>query len=197
LATRLTRAERAAATRRDLLEVAERRFFADGYHGTRLDDIAEEAGYTKGAVYSAYHSKAGLFLALYDRVVDQRIREIRELLSAHQTEDDRLDALALQPVDDRNGRFLVLAIEFLTHAARDGELLDAIATRHDNLRASLAELAPSCGPLSPQAWAATTLALSNGLALERLINPRGVPDDLMASVQRSLLRSAGLVRPGD
>jgi AcrR family transcriptional regulator len=191
VATRLTRAERAAATRRDLLDVAERRFFADGYHGTRLDEIAEEAGYTKGAVYSAYQSKAGLFLAMYDEIVDQRIREIRELLSGHDTEADRLDALARQPVDDRNGRFLVLAIEFLTHAARDDGLLDAIATRHLHLRASLAELAPSDGPLSPEAWAVMTLALSNGIALERLINPDGVPGDLMASVQRSVLASAG------
>jgi AcrR family transcriptional regulator len=190
LATRLTRAERAAATRRDLLEVAKRRFFTDGYHGTRLDDIAEEAGYTKGAVYSAYQSKAGLFLALYDQVVEARIIEIRELLSAHQTDDGRLDALARQPVDDRNGRFLVLAIEFLTHAAHDVDLLDAISRRHAHLRASLADLAPAGGPLSPEAWAVMTLALSNGLALERLINPDGVPGDLMASVQRSLVRSA-------
>jgi len=195
LATRLTRAERAAATRRDLLEVAERRFFADGYHGTRLDDIAEEAGYTKGAVYSAYQSKAGLFLALYDQVVEQRICEIRALLSAHETEDDRLGALARQPVDDRNGRFLVLAIEFLTHAAHDGELLEVISKRHAHLRASLAELAPSGGPLSPEAWAVMTLALSNGLALERLINPRGVPGDLMASVQRSVVMPAGSAEP--
>jgi AcrR family transcriptional regulator len=187
MATRLTRAERAAATRRDLLEVAERRFFADGYHATRLDDIAEEAGYTKGAVYSAYQSKAGLFLAVYDRVVETRILEIRELLSAHETEADRLDALARQPVDDRNGRFLVLAIEFFTHAAHDDDLLEAIATRHLDLRASLAELAPTTGPLSPDAWAVMTLALSNGLALERLISPAGVPGDLMASVQRSVV----------
>jgi AcrR family transcriptional regulator len=190
LATRLTRAERAAVTRRDLLEVAERRFFTDGYHGTRLDEIAEEAGYTKGAVYSAYQSKAGLFLALYDQIVEQRILEIRALLSAHETEDARLEALARQPVDDRNGRFLVLAIEFLTHAAHDDELLDAISLRHQHLRASLAALAPSGGPLSPEAWAVMTLALSNGLALERLINPDGVPGDLMARVQRSVVLPA-------
>ncbi|HWI08508.1 MAG TPA: TetR family transcriptional regulator, partial [Solirubrobacteraceae bacterium] len=47
---RLTRAQRSAHTRRDLLEAAERRFFVHGYHGTTLDDIADEAGYTKGAV---------------------------------------------------------------------------------------------------------------------------------------------------
>jgi AcrR family transcriptional regulator len=187
VATRLTRAERAAATRRDLLEVAERRFFADGYHGARLDDIAEEAGYTKGAVYSAYQSKAGLFLAMYDEIVEARIREIRVLLSEHATEDARLDALGRQPVDDRNGRFLVLSIEFLTHAARDDGLLRAISERHLHLRASLAELAPADGPLTPEAWAVMTLAVSNGLALERLISPGGVPGDMMASVQRILL----------
>jgi AcrR family transcriptional regulator len=186
VATRLTRAERAAATRRDLLEVAERRFFAAGYHGTRLDDIAEEAGYTKGAVYSAYQSKAGLFLAMYDEIVDQRITEIRELLQAHAPED-RLDALARQPVDDRNGRFLVLAIEFLTHSAHDEDLVRAIGERHLQLRASLAELAPADVSLSPEAWAVMTLALSNGLALERLINRDGVPGDLMARVMRSVL----------
>jgi len=187
VAPRLTRAERAAATRRDLLEVAGRRFFADGYHGTRLDDIAEEAGYTKGAVYSAYRSKAGLFLAMYDEIVEQRIGEIRALLAEHETEHERLDALARQPVNDRNGRFLVLAIEFLTQAARDDGLLRAISERHLHLRASLAELAPADGPLSPEAWAVMTLAVSNGLALERLISPDGVPGDLMASFQRILL----------
>ena len=34
-----------------------------------------------------------------------------------------------------------------------------------------------------------TLALSNGLALERLIDPDGVPDDLMAAVQQRVLRT--------
>jgi hypothetical protein len=101
--------------------------------------------------------------------------------------EDRLDALARQPVDDRNGRFLVLAIEFLTHSAHDEDLVRAIADRHLQLRASLAELAPVDAPLSPEAWAVMTLALSNGLALERLINPDGVPGDLMARVLRSVL----------
>ena len=41
---RLTRAERTAHTRSELLAAAERRFFVHGYHGTSLDDIADEAG---------------------------------------------------------------------------------------------------------------------------------------------------------
>ncbi len=186
--TRLSRTERAALTRRDLLVVAERRFFGDGYHGTSLDDVAEEAGYTKGAVYSAYQSKAGLFLALLDEVIDRRLDETRRLLDRHDTGEATLAALARQPVDPRNVRFSLLAIEFLVHAARDPTLLADYAERHRRLRSSLAELAPPCAVLDPARWAQVTLALSNGLALEWLIDPDGVPGDLMAAVQTELAR---------
>lgn len=191
--TRLSRTERAALTRRDLLAVAERRFFRDGYHRTSLDDIAEEAGYTKGAVYSAYQSKAGLFLALLDEVIARRLDETRALLDLHATAEAKLAALARQPVDQRNVRFSLLAIEFLVHAARDATLLADYAERHRRLRASMAELAPACAMLEPARWAQVTLALSNGLALEWLIDPDGVPGDLMAAVQAELARPATIV----
>ena len=120
---RLTRAERAGHTRRELLDAAQRLFFSDGYHGTTLDDIADEAGYTKGAVYSTFKSKGGLCLALFDVVVDRRVEEIRLLLAPHESDRAKIEAL------------------------------------------------------------------------ERMIDPGGVPDDLMASVQRLLLgpdaRAAG------
>ena len=61
------------------------------------------------------------------------------------------------------------------HAAREPALLDAFSERYRRLRASLAELAPQDSPLDPQRWALVTLALSNGFALERLIDPDGVP----------------------
>ena len=81
---RLTRAERSAQTRGELLDAAQRRFFEAGYHATTLDDIADDAGYTKGAVYSTFGSKAGLFLALFDDIVDQRLAATRAII------DDRL-----------------------------------------------------------------------------------------------------------
>ena len=186
--TRLTRSERSAQTRRELLDAAERRFFRDGYHGTTLDDIADEAGYTKGAVYSTFGSKGGLFVALFDEVVARRIEEIRRLLDEHEGEA-KLAALARQPTDDRNAQFLLLSIEFWGHAARDPALLGAFAASYRGLRAKLAELAPASAPFDGETWATMTLALSNGLALERLIDPDGVPDDLMAAVQQRVLRT--------
>jgi AcrR family transcriptional regulator len=189
--TRQTRTERTAATRRELLDAAERRFFVTGYHGTTLDDIADEAGYTKGAIYSTFKSKAGLFLALFDEVIDRRLNEIRALLAPHESSEARLDALARQPTDDRNAQFLLLSIEFWVHAAREPALLDAFSARYRRLRAELAELAPQTSPLGPDRWALVTLALSNGLALERLIDPGGVPGDLMAAVQLRIVRPDG------
>ncbi len=186
---RLTRSERTAQTRRELLDAAQRRFFDDGYHRTTLDDIADEAGYTKGAVYSTFKSKGGLFLALFDEIVDLRVEGLRRLLAPHDSAAGKIGALAAQPADERNARFLLLAIEFWAQAAREPELRAGFAASYGRMRAKIAELAPPGGALDDESWAITTIALSNGLALERMIDPGGVPDDLMAAVQRLILGS--------
>lgn len=186
--TRLTRSERAALTRSDLLDAAAERFGRDGYHATSLEDIAEDAGYTKGAVYSAYESKAGLFLALLDVVIDQRLVEVRAFLNEHATGPELLAALAAQPAAERDAQFLLLMIEFLVHAAGQPALLAQFSERYRRLRESFAQLAPASTPLGSESWAIATLALSNGLALERLMDPEGVPDDLMAAVQYRIVR---------
>jgi AcrR family transcriptional regulator len=61
---RLSRAEAQDTTRRSLLRAAGRLFLRNGFVATSLADIAEEAGVTKGAVYSNFASKEDLFLAL-------------------------------------------------------------------------------------------------------------------------------------
>jgi AcrR family transcriptional regulator len=187
---RLTRAERSAQTRGELLDAAQRRFFEAGYHATTIDDIADDAGYTKGAVYSTFGSKAAMFLALFDDIIDQRLAATRAIIDREDSGSEAsLQALADQPVEDRNARFLLLSIEFWVHAAHEPALLAAFSERYRRLRTSLAELAPAGTSLEPERWALVTLALSNGFALERLIDPDGVPGDLMADVQARLLQS--------
>lgn len=56
-ATRLKRAQRSAVTRRKLLRSAETCFLCNGYR-TTLEEIADEADYTQGAVYSTFQSKS-------------------------------------------------------------------------------------------------------------------------------------------
>lgn len=52
--------------RERIVQVAMHHFAGDGYEGTRVDDIAREAGVAKGAVFGYFGSKAGLFLAVFE-----------------------------------------------------------------------------------------------------------------------------------
>ena len=61
--------EDALATRNSLLDAAERVFLAQGVAGTSLNDIAQEAGTTRGAIYWHFTDKADLFNAMMDRIV--------------------------------------------------------------------------------------------------------------------------------
>ncbi|MGH8975530.1 MAG: TetR family transcriptional regulator, partial [Acidimicrobiia bacterium] len=63
---RLTREESRAQTRARLLESAAALFAERGFHGTSVEDIAERAGFSRGAFYSNFEHKADLFLALLD-----------------------------------------------------------------------------------------------------------------------------------
>ena len=58
-----------------LLAAARRVFLARGYHGSTLDAIASEAGFSKGVVYSQFESKSDLFLALLDERIAERAAE--------------------------------------------------------------------------------------------------------------------------
>jgi len=61
--------EDALATRNSLLDAAEHVFLAQGVAGTSLNDIAQAAGTTRGAIYWHFKDKADLFNAMMDRVV--------------------------------------------------------------------------------------------------------------------------------
>lgn len=65
-----------ADTKTKILLSAERVFAKHGYEGSTLDQVAEEAGLTKGAVYWHFTSKNDLFLALTDRRLKELLTEV-------------------------------------------------------------------------------------------------------------------------
>src|SRR5436853_5449268 len=69
-------------TRARLLEAAARVFARRGFHVATLEEVAAEAGFTKGAVYSNFESKEALFLALVDRELEKRAQEIGAVVDA-------------------------------------------------------------------------------------------------------------------
>lgn len=79
--TRLTRDESQAQTRAALIDAASRLFDARGFVATSIADIAEEAGYTTGALYSNFGGKEDLFFAIVERDIDRVLGELQVLLS--------------------------------------------------------------------------------------------------------------------
>ncbi len=57
---------RQAAKKERIVRSAMERFAADGYEGARMEEIARNAGVSKGTVFSYFDSKPGLFLAAYE-----------------------------------------------------------------------------------------------------------------------------------
>jgi AcrR family transcriptional regulator len=91
----LTRAERQAQTREELLHSAEQMFYANGYHATSLAAIAAEAGRTIGAVYSNFESKEALCLeVLKNRLLSEMAKLLEVLVTAGESLDARLEALS-------------------------------------------------------------------------------------------------------
>jgi AcrR family transcriptional regulator len=89
---RLTRAERQALTRREVLDAAARVFPARGYHQTRVEEVADDAGLSIGAVYSNFESKADLFLALYEQHVERWLAELEQRVLEGETPAERTAA---------------------------------------------------------------------------------------------------------
>jgi AcrR family transcriptional regulator len=74
--------ESQARTRQLVLEAAERRFLSDGFSGTSLEDIARDAGFSKGAVYSNFAGKTDLFFAVLERQFVVLADQLREAVRA-------------------------------------------------------------------------------------------------------------------
>src|SRR5918999_4453215 len=69
-----------AETRGELLDAATRIFARQGLHGASVEAVSEEAGFSRGALYSNFKSKEDLFLALWEERIERRRRELREVV---------------------------------------------------------------------------------------------------------------------
>jgi AcrR family transcriptional regulator len=187
---RLTRTEQQAQTRARLIEAAARVFARRGYQAARVEEIAEEAGYSHGAVYSNFEGKADLFLAVFEEYMAERVRELAETQTAL-PEDAPLEARARALADQwmdrltRDRESVTLHMEFIAHADRDPELARRFGTRSMAMREAVAryiahyqqeaglELAMGVDDL-----ALVLRALGIGLAIESLVSPDTVRHNL-------------------
>jgi len=193
---RLTREENKAITRARLLEGAAKVFARRGFHRASVDEIADEAGFSTGALYSNFDGKEDLFLALLDEHLAAIVRDISEAAHQGATALDRARGAAEHFMAnlERDHDLILLFIEFWSYAVRDPELRPRIAARlgagRDAVARMVADGAEELGiatPISPERLGIAIAALANGLALEKLADPDAVPDGLFAEVVTLLL----------
>jgi AcrR family transcriptional regulator len=184
MAVRLSRAERREQTRQELLSAAEACFVSRGFHATSVDEVAERAGYTKGAVYSNFAAKEDLFFAVYERRVERVLTEVVPALRQAGAQQ-ALDWLATTSIDrrDRDDGWLAVFFEFWGHVVRHPELRERFAAIHARFLELLAEavrqLADDRGlalaaDLTASQVALAWNAMEIGLGLERLTQPQTV-----------------------
>ena len=184
MAVRLSRAERREQTRQDLISAAEASFVSRGFHASSVDEVAERAGYTKGAVYSNFASKEDLFFAVYERRVERVLTEVVPGLRQAGAEG-AFDWLATSTIErrDRDDGWLAVFFEFWAHVLRHPELRERFAAIHARFLEPLAEgvrlLAEDRGLALPDDLTASQVvlawnAMEIGLGLERLTQPQAV-----------------------
>jgi AcrR family transcriptional regulator len=189
--TALTRADRQARTREELVEAADRLFTANGFHATSVDAVADAAGYTKGAVYSNFASKEDLFFAVYERRIDRRAAEIEATFASGDSAYDGLERLIAALAQRRDDGWLAAFFEFWAHVLRHPELRGRFAGYHRRglgpIARSLEQVAEERGEQLPEdslKLATARLAMLTGLQLERLTQPELVDEGLFLRVLR-------------
>jgi AcrR family transcriptional regulator len=191
---RLTRAESRERTRMRIIDAATVLFLRGGFQASSLEQVADEAGYTVGAVYSNFESKTALGVAVIDEL--------------YACEEQRLaDSLAKVPAGDTDGVFDVLAtwadstigdldwtrleIEIAAFSANDKSYRAATAARHARLRARCRELiAGRLGgesPLAPELLATVIVGLALGIGAQRAADP-SIPGRAWSEGLRALVR---------
>lgn len=173
---RRTRAETRDATRRALLDAAQRCFFAVGYHGATLDAIAAHAGFTKGAVYWHFRNKEALFLELLAEGMTQNVRSGELLLERLARHPDRLEQEVGQWLDhfDAHNKVPLLAIELdfeSRHNKSFAALLDSLIVKQQQFASKVLaqyfDMVKREPPIPLDEFAATWIALTKAVALAR------------------------------
>lgn len=189
---RLTRAESRARTAQRLLDSAERVVAKRGFGAASVDEIADGAGFSRGAFYSNFASKEMLVLELLRRHMRGEIQQLNELVgdaAGAEGLDARLRRWAVEAHADTDWALVSAELQLL--ALRNAEFAAAYAELHAEHRDALAQLlrtiferARRTPPVDPDELAAVVKALAAGLALANALAPERARIDTLAMIRR-------------
>ncbi|MDQ0337425.1 AcrR family transcriptional regulator [Caldalkalibacillus uzonensis] len=190
---------RLADTRTKILEAAGRVFARYGYNRATLDQVAKEAGMTKGAVYWHFSSKSDLYLALCDRSLRQLLHELptqsQDIFTSSAPQDALSTLLASQfeMCEQGDGERPMLFLEFVSSSREPAvkkKLCASFSKLFEQTADILAELKRKQlinSQVDPHALSVTFHALINGIVLMWLIAPNQISfKSLSADVSKIL-----------
>ncbi len=199
---RLSREEKKAQTRERLIAAAQELFARKGFDGTAVDEIAELAGYSRGAFYSNFANKIELMLALIEEGFDSDLEGIRRLEALRGT-----DTLAAGYQEAGRAFYerptnLLWMLEFQLSVVRHPELRPAYADQHRKLRDGVKRLVVQHltrqGHHDPERYgeyADLLLTTLTGLSLMKLVYGDEIDPDLFGRVFKTVIR--GIEAEGD
>ena len=185
----LTRQETAARNRERLLDASARVIQRSGLGGASLEDIAADAGLTKGAIYSQFDSKEELLIELLDKRFEVGHSALREILGQSTPFAGQLNQLESEHRGEKDGEptLSTLELELSLAAVRQPRLREKMVSRQKRYRSLLAEVIEQIAadqklelPMRAQDLAIALSALCDGLLVAGLNDPESVPDDLLA-----------------
>jgi AcrR family transcriptional regulator len=191
-----TRRERQEQTRELLLDAAAMVFARRGYHGASVEEIASEAGFSTGAVYSNFSGKEELFLALADREVEKQVAEIHAVAESVEAGGEAAAEAGrqFQELLKRDRDWPLLFYEFWSFGVRNARIQGEFAKRRQAVQDALAEtldrLAAQLGfeLRFPAPMLATAIgATLNGLAFERAADPGAISDEVLGEFVAAIL----------
>jgi AcrR family transcriptional regulator len=202
--SRLTREQSRANTRERLLSAARSVFASSGFHGASVEEIASEAGFSTGALYSNFEGKEDLFLVLMEREIEEHAQEISRAVAAQASIADRATGGARQwmTMIEREPEALLLFMEFWAYGVRDARVRPKVAARFAQMRQVLTTLIADGVrdfdlelAIPAEHLAVAIDALADGIARQKLADPDAVPDDLMGRVIALLLAAVSAPAP--
>lgn len=191
---RRTRAARRDGTssRQRLLDAAARVFSERGYEAASVDEIAAEAGVSKGTLYWNFENKDDLFLALVEEHHDSRVREIVAATESTSADEDMAPKASrwLGDLLQEERQLILLLHEYSARAVRDPKLrarhAERVAALRDSLAAALDARAAQLGApkfsMPTKDIAMAFIALAQGLSFQRLLDRDSVPDYLFGEI---------------
>jgi AcrR family transcriptional regulator len=192
--------------RHRLLAAAARVFAERGYANSRLEDIAREAGFTKGAIYSNFGSKQELFGSILRERADVERTAVMNEFHAQggpATLSHRAARIVAQRIteDSEKGQ---LGLEFAALAAHDSKTKEVVTPLRREQReaaarsiAEIAEAGDITLAVSPELAGLILHCLSNGLSMEHIVDPQAVDQDTVERAISAVITGLLTLAPTD